>query len=349
MASDSSKTPILPLSSSSLKDEEKERLLKGDERLFKGSAMTKRGVNAAISYMTCAVLLILFNKAALSSYHFPSANVITLFQMISSCSFLYVLRRWKVITFTVGETLTTSDSNSSFVSLKTMIHTLPVAVTYLLYMLATVESVRGVNVPMYTTLRRTTVAFTMIVEYVLTGQKYTPPVVGSVGLIVFGAFIAGARDLSFDFYGYGVVFLANIATAVYLATIARIGKSSGLNSFGLMWCNGILCGPFLLFWTFLRGDLGMTINFPSLFSPGFMVVLLFSCILAFFLNYSIFLNTTLNSALTQTICGNLKDLFTIGLGWMLFGGLPFDFLNVVGQFLGFLGSGLYAYYKLVGK
>ncbi|KAI9190909.1 hypothetical protein LWI28_000626 [Acer negundo] len=349
MASDSSKTPILPLSSSSSKDEEKERLLKGDERLFKGSAMTKRGANAAISYMTCAVLLILFNKAALSSYHFPSANVITLFQMISSCSFLYVLRRWKVITFTVGESLTTSDSNSSFVSRKTMIHTLPVAVTYLLYMLATVESVRGVNVPMYTTLRRTTVAFTMIVEYVLTGQKYTPPVVGSVGLIVLGAFIAGARDLSFDFYGYSVVFLANIATAVYLATIARIGKSSGLNSFGLMWCNGILCGPFLLFWTFLRGDLGMTINFPSLFSPGFMVVLLLSCILAFFLNYSIFLNTTLNSALTQTICGNLKDLFTIGLGWMLFGGLPFDFLNVVGQFLGFLGSGLYAYYKLLGK
>lgn len=36
------------------------------------------------------------------------------------------------------------------------------------------------------------------------------------------------------------------------------------------------------------------------------VVLLCSCILAFFLNYSIFLNTTLNSALTQTICGNLK-------------------------------------------
>lgn len=46
----------------------------------------------------------------------------------------------------------------------------------------------------------------------------------SVALIVFGAFIAGARDLSFDLYGYLVVFLANITTAIYLATIARIGK-----------------------------------------------------------------------------------------------------------------------------
>jgi solute carrier family 35 protein len=237
----------------------------------------------------------------------------------------------------------------TLVPLKTVRHTLPLSGAYLLYMLATMESVRGVNVPMYTTLRRTTVVFTMIMEYVLAGQRYTSPIVGSVGLIVLGAFIAGARDLSFDAYGYSIVFLSNITTAIYLATIARIGKSSGLNSFGLMWCNGIVCGPILLLWTFIQGDLKMTLNFPFLLSPGFMAVLLCSCILAFFLNYSIFLNTTLNSALTQTICGNLKDLFTIGLGWMIFGGLPFDLFNVIGQFLGFFGSGLYAYYKLIGK
>lgn len=155
--------------------------------------------------------------------------------------------------------------------------------------------------------------------------------------------------MSFDVYGYSIVFLSNVTTAIYLATISRIGKSSGLNSFGLMWCNGILCAPVLLFWTFIRGDLEAAISFPHLFSPGFLVVMFCSCTLAFFLNYSIFLNTTLNSAVTQTICGNLKDLFTIGLGWMIFGGLPFDLLNVIGQLLGFIGSGLYAYYKLIGK
>ncbi|KDP33583.1 hypothetical protein JCGZ_07154 [Jatropha curcas] len=350
MASNSSNNPILPVSSSSTGEEkEKERLIKGgDEKLFRGSAMTKRGAYAAISYMSCAVLLVMFNKAALSSYKFPSANVITLFQMISSCSFLYALRRWKIVSFTVGESLH-ADSNATFVSLETLIHTLPLSVAYLLYMLVTMESIRGVNVPMYTTLRRTTVAFTMVMEYFLAGQRYTPPIVGSVGVIILGAFIAGARDLSFDFYGYAVVFLANITTAIYLATISRIGKSSGLNSFGLMWCNGIICGPIVLLWTFMRGELKMMMNFPYLFSTGFLAVLLLSCTLAFFLNYSIFLNTTLNSALTQTICGNLKDLFTIGFGWIIFGGLPFDMFNVIGQLLGFIGSGMYAYYKLVGR
>jgi solute carrier family 35 len=45
-----------------------------------------------------------------------------------------------------------------------------------------------------------------------------------VALIVVGAFIAGARDLSFDARGYAIVFVANITTAVYLATINRIGN-----------------------------------------------------------------------------------------------------------------------------
>ncbi|AQK72604.1 Nucleotide/sugar transporter family protein [Zea mays] len=269
-------------------------------------------------------------------------------QMVCSTCLLYVLRRLKIISFTNSDPSVPSDS-LFFVPFRLLLRTTPLSLAYLLYMLASMESVRGVNVPMYTTLRRTTVVFTMTMEYFLAKQKHTPPIIGSVALIVFGAFVAGARDLSFDARGYAIVFVANITTAVYLATINRIGKSSGLNSFGLMWCNGLVCGPSVLFLTYIQGDLKRTMEFPYLHSLGFQVVLLFSCILAFLLNYTIFWNTILNSALTQSMCGNLKDFFTVGIGWVLFGGLPFDLLNVIGQGLGFLGSGLYAYCKIRGK
>ncbi|XP_062222764.1 UDP-N-acetylglucosamine transporter UGNT1-like isoform X1 [Phragmites australis] len=319
-----------------------------DAALFKGSAMTRRGAAAALSYMACSVLLVMFNKAALSSYNFPCANVITLLQMVCSTCLLYVLRRLKIISFINSEPSVPSDS-LFFVPFRILLRTTPLSLAYLLYMLASMESVRGVNVPMYTTLRRTTVVFTMTMEYFLSKQKHTPPIIGSVALIIFGAFVAGARDLSFDARGYAIVFVANITTAVYLATINRIGKSSGLNSFGLMWCNGLVCGPSVLFLTYIQGDLKRAMEFPYLYSPGFQAVLLFSCILAFLLNYTIFWNTILNSALTQSMCGNLKDFFTVGIGWVLFGGLPFDLLNIMGQGLGFLGSGLYAYCKIKGK
>ncbi|KAH9653303.1 UDP-N-acetylglucosamine transporter UGNT1 [Citrus sinensis] len=255
--------------------------LKRQEQPKGSAAMTKRGVYAAASYMASAVLLVMFNKAALSSYSFPCANVITLFQMFCSCSILYALRCWKIISFTVGEPQTTSNNPTTLVPLKTLVHTLPLALSYLLYMLITMEAVRGINVPMYTTLRRTTVAFTMIVEYLLTGQKHSLPVVGSVGIILLGAFLAGAWDLSFDAYGYAVVFIANICTAAYLAFISRIGS----------------------------------VSFSNFLASHFLA----------------------------------KDLLTIGLGWLLFGGLPFDLFNIVGQALGFLGSCFYAYCKLQGK
>ncbi|KAH7546333.1 hypothetical protein FEM48_Zijuj01G0189700 [Ziziphus jujuba var. spinosa] len=318
----------------------------------KASSMTRKGAYAAISYMASAVLLIMFNKAAFSSYKFPCANVITLLQILSSLILLYAMKCWKIISFT-SEPQSTTKNPTTLVPFKTLVHTLPLAISYLLYMLVTMESVRVINVPMYTTLRRTTVAFTMIMEYFLTGQQHSYSVVGSVGIIVLGAIVAGARDLSFDAYGYAVVFIANICTAVYLASIARIGKSSGLNTFGLMWCNGIICGPFLLFWTSIRGEIALTINFPYLFSPGFQVFpILGHCyyyslfVLYWLLNFSIMPYLHLNCISSLYL---LQDLLTIGLGWLIFGGLPFDLLNVVGQSLGFLGSCLYAYCKLRGK
>uniref|UniRef100_A0A2N9GL29 Uncharacterized protein n=1 Tax=Fagus sylvatica TaxID=28930 RepID=A0A2N9GL29_FAGSY len=57
----------LPISDPS-RDEERDKLLKGDEKLFKGSTMTKRGAYAAISY-------IVSNLAAFSTWNSPSESV----------------------------------------------------------------------------------------------------------------------------------------------------------------------------------------------------------------------------------------------------------------------------------
>ncbi|CAI7815180.1 unnamed protein product [Closterium sp. NIES-54] len=237
---------------------------------------------------------------------------------------------------------------SGFVPLHTLARVLPLSLSYLLYMVVGMASIRGVNVPMYTALRRTTVAFTLLAERLLSSKRHSSYTLISVAVIVTGALLAALRDFSFEAYGYSLVFLSNITTALYLAFIARLGKATGLNSFGLMWCNGVICIPALLLWTFLSGEIQRALDFPALLQPNFLAVLSMSCLMAFALNYTIFLNTTLNSALTQTMCGNIKDLGTVGIGWALFGGLPFDLGNIIGQVMGFMGSGLYAYCKIKG-
>ncbi|TKY73201.1 UDP-N-acetylglucosamine/UDP-glucose/GDP-mannose transporter [Spatholobus suberectus] len=299
-----------------------------------------------IQALLSEVLLVMFNKAALSSYNFPFANVITLAQMVFAFIILYVMKSLKIISFTTGKSQSSSHNSAIFVSFRILAQTLPLALTYLLFMVVTMEAVHGINIPMYTTLRRTVVAFTMVMEYFLSGQRHSSFVIGSVGIIIAGAFVAGARDLAFDADAYLVVFIENMCKAVYLASVSRVGKSSGLNIFGIVWCNVVICGPILFLWSLLRGDLPTTLNFPYLFYPGFQVVMLLSCAFTFFINYIVVLNTTINSALTQAICGNLKDVLTSGLGWLLFGGLPYDLFNILGQVLGFLGSCFYAYCKL---
>lgn len=63
----------------------------------------------ALSYMLFAVTLLFFNKAALSSYNFPNANVITLAQLCCANALLYVLRKCRVISFTDDMSLIPRD------------------------------------------------------------------------------------------------------------------------------------------------------------------------------------------------------------------------------------------------
>jgi solute carrier family 35 protein len=250
-------------------------------------------------------------------------------------------------------------------------------------------SVRGVNLPMYTTLRRTTAAFTMLAEYALAGKTQPPAVARAVAVTCVGAALAGAADASFDAKGYALVFACNAATAAYLACIARVGKRTGLNAFGLMWCNGVMAAPVLAAVALLDGDAAKAAAYvrrsasaetdleeaaaaaatglvpgsgsgsgvaglvaspsppPGAGAGGlFFALVLASCALAFGLNYAIFLNTAVNSALTQTVCGNLKDVAVIAIGFNAFGGVRVDPRNVAGMGLGILGSIMYAREKL---
>ena len=304
----------------------------------------------ALCYMALAVALLFFNKAALSSYKFPNANVITLAQLACSNVLLYAFRKLGWVRFTDDVALIPRDcidAKSGFPTQKMFRRVAPLSAAYMVYMLLSMASVRGVSLPMYTTLRRTTAAFTMGAEYFLAGTSQPAVVVRAVGLMVLGAFVAGLHDLEFSVVGYAYVFANNAATAAYLACIARYGRTSGLNSFGMMWCNGMMSLPVLTTMTLLTGELQSLHNYGHLYDPDFQSVLMASCVLAFSLNYAIFLNTSLNSALTQTICGNLKDVVVILVGYHTFGGVTFDPLNFLGILLGFAGSVSYAYVKLV--
>ena len=74
----------------------------------------------------------------------------------------------QVVNFTVeadvAPAATRAKDRGEMVPWRTMYHTLPLSMAYLVYMVLGMSSLRGVNLAMYTTLRRTTSAFTMVAE-----------------------------------------------------------------------------------------------------------------------------------------------------------------------------------------
>lgn len=54
--------------------------------------------------------------------------------MVSSLALLYAMKSWKIISFTTEPQNSTHHNPSTLVPVKTLIHTLPLAISYLLYM-----------------------------------------------------------------------------------------------------------------------------------------------------------------------------------------------------------------------
>ena len=322
---------------------------------------------AAGLYMTSAVMLVALNKAALSSWGFGYPNVITLAQLACSLPLLAVASRagWVQLEEPLaagggrgGHVGDEEDGGSGkgrrarrrrgwlLVPDTCFAACLPISGAFLMYMLLGMASIVGVSLPMYTTLRKTAPAFTMAAEWLLQGRSHSQATKTGVAITCMGALLAGLNDLNFSLQGYGLVFASNITTTAYLLIISQRKAATGLTSFGLMWCNGLICLPILLLVSAASGDLRGAWEFPHLSAPGFLGAFLGSCILAFVLNYAMFLNVTVNSPLTQTICGNTKDLVVVALGYLAFKAGPTGALNVAGVALGLVGSGIFAWAKI---
>lgn len=114
-----------------------------------------------------------------------------------------------------------------------------------------------------------------------------------------------------------------------------------------MFYNNLISIPLLLVIIWMTDETSKAASSPYWFDAGFLVSLLASSSLAFVLNYAIFWNTAVNSALTQTVSGQAKDVVVVIAGFLLFTDAVADPLNILGVTIGFGGSIFYAMTKIV--
>ena len=331
----------------------------------KVSSLEKAG--AAVFYGLSSIAVIFLNKIILSEYKFGDYIFLSLSQFISTVTILFVLhvlRRIEIPTLTYAIFLEIS----------------PVAGMFMGNVVSGLGSTKALSIPMFTVLRRFSIMMTMIGEYVVLSKAPDLPVLLSVSGMIFGALVAAATDLAFDAYGYALVFTNNLFTALSGVYLKKASSSVSCSKTAVLFYNSLLSALALLLFYGLEhmyvvgqepvraaegplrraaGDKAhlpaaallvssctKVLTHPAWADPHFVALFVFSATMGSVLNYSIFLCTSVNSALTTAVVGCLKNILTTYVGMVFFSGYTFSWLNFAGINISVAASLYYTFVTL---
>jgi drug/metabolite transporter (DMT)-like permease len=293
---------------------------------MKMSANMRRGL-AVVYYMTCAILITIVNKMLFHpSYHFSDPLLVSCGQLVFTLLLLYVFSWCHLMTLPKW---TWEDAKAMS----------PLSLTYVGMLFFGLAALSLTNLVMYNTLRRTGIFFVIALQYLLLGVAPSLNICGSVVVLFLGTAVAASTDLTFSFQGYFWAFLCNFATSLYIVLVKKIRNETKLDPVGILYYNTVLAFPLVAFLYAVMGESSDLASKPAMF----WVYLLSSWSMGFFINHSIFVNTSENSPLTQAVSGQAKDIILLFVSFFV--DYVFDPRNLAGVLLGFFGSILYAYIK----
>jgi solute carrier family 35 protein len=253
-----------------------------------------------------------------------------------------------------------------------LLEVLPISLMFLGNVITGLGSTQSLNLPMFTALRRFSILITMLGEFFLLKREASAPIVISVALMVGGALIAAIYDLTFDLVGYILVLLNDLFTAMNGIYMKKATLSGQCTKMGILYYNSLfsLIAVVIIFATqyiqemnfdSLRGiaspvdlkrsdssfSLQEVLYFEGWSRIDFVFFFVTAALMGSILNYSIFLCTTYNSALTTTVIGCLKNVLTTYIGMLFMGDYAFTWLNFIGLNVSISGSLYYTYVTMI--
>lgn len=293
------------------------------------SIMFKR-IASAVFYGIASFLITVVNKTVLTTFMFPSFQVLALGQMISTIVVLYIAKKLKIIDFPDLE-------YSTFRKIW------PLPVIYIGNMIFGLGGTKELSLPMFTALRRFSILMTMIAEYYILNIIPSVSVQFSVYTMIVVAIIAASNDLAFNLHGYIMVLLNNFFTATNGVYMKKKLDSKELGKYGLMYYNSLFMIFPAVIIAYLTDNLVLAYNYTQWTNVYFLLNFSLSCFMGFILSYSVIVCTHYNSALTTTIIGCLKNICVTYLGMIIGGDYVFSIINFVGINLSVFGSLVYTY------
>jgi hypothetical protein len=108
----------------------------------------------------------------------------------------------------------------------------PLAFVNVLNVVCGLIGTAGLNVPMFIALRRFTLLFTILLERYWLKKTHDWPTLGAMGIMIGGAIMAAATDMTFNPRGYMAVLANDVLTSLYLIMVKNTPSSNGLSTTG---------------------------------------------------------------------------------------------------------------------
>ena len=218
----------------------------------------------------------------------------------------------------------------------------PLAVVNVLNVVSGLVGTGGLNVPMFIALRRFTLLFTILLERYWLKKTHDWPTLSAMGIMIGGAMVAAATDLTFNPSGYLAVLFNDLLTSLYLIMVKNTPATSGLSTTGMLFYNSTLSLPMLLTAVVVMGEPAAVLKYPQLYNPQFILVLFLASALGLSINHSTFVCTRINEPLMTSVAGNLKNAVMTVVGAFAFPDFIFEPANATGLCLSMSGAIWYA-------
>lgn len=251
------------------------RAAEADAELKKAKASLRENlyVLAVILFFAISSLSAIFiNKSCLSGYGFNFPFTLLMGQMIFS---LLTLSLMDLLGPARLPVLTRSQQ------LRVLLPTL----LFIANVVVGLSALSLVNIPMFSAFRRLTLLFVMAAEYIMLNKRYSRSLIAAVVTMTVGAFVSALDDGTFSGLGYALVFINNVLTAAYLASIKRVMVEIDMSPLVLLYYTALLGLPFIAILLPASGELRNVLEAfstrPDLWSFGFGVSVLLMAASAF--------------------------------------------------------------------
>lgn len=274
-------------------------------------------LGAAAFYGGTSLLIIWANKTLLTRVDFSSPSALAASQMLVTTAVLAVLSGAGVVSIQAP-------------SAAAVLSVFPLSALFLLDVLCSLSATKLLSLPMFAVLRRFSVPFTMILERAAGQAQPSTAVTLCVWTMVAGAFIAAYDDLAFSLPGYVVIFVGDALTAARGVYLKHATQRADHTRASLLFYQSLISLALMLPALIAGGQASAALAELQSFSATDRVLFGLASSLGLVLNYAIVVCTQVNSALTTTIVGCIKNLATTYAGMFIGGDYRFSVTNFSG-------------------